>query len=106
LPDKIWRFIWRDAAKIEPLFIWFQFRQPAIRRAIGQLATGTSGSMKNISQEKVLGICVGLPPLPKQKRFADAVSRWMQSREKMYCSMKMLDENFASLQHRAFRGEL
>jgi len=106
LPDKIWRFIWRDAAKIEPLFVWFLFRQPSIRRAIAQLATGTSGSMKNISQEKVLGIRVGLPSLAKQKRFAGAVSLWMQSREKMCCSMTMSDENFASLQHRAFRGEL
>jgi len=106
LPDKIWRFIWRDAAKVEPLFVWFLFRQPSIRRAIAQLATGTSGSMKNISQGKVLGIRLGLPPLAKQKRFAGAVSVWMQSREKMYRSKTMLDDNFASLQHRAFRGEL
>ena len=106
LPDKIWRFIWRDVAKIEPLFVWFLFRQPSIRRAIGQLATGTSGSMKNISQEKVMKIRVGLPSLVKQKRFAGAVSLWMQSREKMCRSKAMLDENFSSLQHRAFRGEL
>jgi type I restriction enzyme S subunit len=106
LPDKIWRFIWRDTAKIEPLFVWFLFRQPSIRRAIAQLATGTSGSMKNISQEKVLGIRVGLPPIAKQRRFASAVSLWMRSRANMCSSMKMLGENFASLQHRAFRGEL
>jgi type I restriction enzyme S subunit len=106
LPDKIWRFIWRDVTKIEPLFVWFLFRQPSIRRAIGQLATGTSGSMKNISQEKVMRIRVGLPSLEKQKRFAGAVSLWMQSREKMCRSKMMLDENFSSLQHRAFRGVL
>jgi type I restriction enzyme S subunit len=106
LPDKIWRFIWRDAKKIEPLFVWFLFRQPAVRRAIAQLATGTSGSMKNISQGKVLGIRLGVPPLAEQKRFADVVSAWMGSRERMRDSAKMLDQSFSSLQYRAFRSEL
>ena len=56
LPDKLWRFVWRQPVMVEPLFVWALFQTPAIRREIGRRATGTSGSMKNISQEKVFGI--------------------------------------------------
>jgi type I restriction enzyme, S subunit len=62
--------------------------------------------MKNISQEKLLGIETILPPLEQQREFvrrARAVEglRVAQSR-----SLTELDALFASLQHRAFRGEL
>src|SRR5208337_4518297 len=39
-------------------------------------ATGTSGSMKNISQDAFLGIRVLRPPLEEQKAIADVLSVW------------------------------
>ncbi|MEH2373668.1 element excision factor XisH family protein [Nostoc sp.] len=57
----------------EPLFVWALFQTPAIRYEISRRATGTSGSMKNISQEKVFGITTIIPPLPIQKEFAHRV---------------------------------
>ena len=62
LPDKLWRFVWKDSSIIEPIFVWALFQTAALRREIGRRATGTSGSMKNISQEKVFGIRTILPP--------------------------------------------
>jgi type I restriction enzyme S subunit len=62
--------------------------------------------MKNISKEKLFGIPTILPPIELQRTFADriiAIER-MQDRQKE--SLSELDQLFASLQHRAFRGEL
>jgi len=69
LPDKLWRFVWRDPAAVEPLFVRTLFHTPAVRREIARRATGTSGSMKNISQEKLFGIRTILPPLSLQSEF-------------------------------------
>jgi type I restriction enzyme S subunit len=106
LPDKLWRFVWRQPAKVEPLFIWALFQTPPLRREIGRRATGTSGSMKNISQEKVFGISTILPPLPLQREFARRISAVEKLKTAQRAALAELDALFASLQHRAFRGEL
>ena len=106
LPDKLWRFVWRDPTAIEPLFIWALFQTGALRREIGRRATGTSGSMKNISQEKLFGIRTIFPPIELQREFVHRISvvetlKTMQGR-----SLAKLDALFVTLQYRAFRGEL
>jgi type I restriction enzyme, S subunit len=106
LPDKLWRFVWRQPAVAVPLFVWALFQTPTVRYEIGRRATGTSGSMKNISQEKVFGIHTILPPLVLQKEFARRITAVEQLRSSHRASLVQLDELFASLQHRAFRGEL
>ncbi len=106
LPDKLWRFVWRDPAAIEPIFIWALFQTPNLRREIGRRATGTSGSMKNISQEKVFGIQTILPPVDLQHQFARRVAAVEKLKAAQRASLAELDALFASLQHRAFRGEL
>jgi len=106
LPDKIWRFVWRKPVIVEPLFVWTLFQTIALRREIGRRATGTSGSMKNISQEKVFGISTILPPLALQREFARRVSTVDKLKAAHRTSLAEMDTLFASLQHRAFRGEL
>jgi type I restriction enzyme S subunit len=106
LPDKLWRFVWRDPAAIEPLFVWALFQTAALRREIGRRATGTSGSMKNISQEKLFGIHTILPPISLQREFARRVTAVEALKTAQRASLAELDAIFATLQHRAFRGEL
>lgn len=106
LPDKLWRFVWRDPSAVEPLFVWALFQTPTLRREIGRRATGTSGSMKNISQEKVFGIRTILPPTALQRQFAHRVQAVERLKQAHRASLAELDALFASLQHRAFRGEL
>lgn len=106
LPDKLWRFVWRDPSSIEPLFIWALFQTPHLRREIGRRATGTSGSMKNISQEKVFGIRTILPDVSSQREFARRIRLVEKVKATQHASLADLDAFFASLQHRAFRGEL
>ena len=106
LSDKLWRFVWHETPRAEPLFVNYLFRQPRFRAEIGRRASGTSGSMKNISQNKVLSISVGFPPLELQRTFAKRVTIIDQLKTAHRTALAELDALFASLQHRAFRGEL
>jgi type I restriction enzyme, S subunit len=49
-------------------FVFWQFQQPSARRHIEVHATGTSGSMKNISQPSIRSLRIPLPPLPQQRK--------------------------------------
>jgi len=106
LPDKIWKFIWKECAVVEPIFIYHLSQNPKFRRVIENLATGTSGSMKNITKSKLLSIPIPLPPLSLQRRFAAIVEGVERQKARMRAHGAELDALFASLQSRAFNGEL
>lgn len=106
LPDKLWRFVWRKNSPVEPHFMLSLFSSPAFRDEIGKRATGTSGSMKNISQGKVLTIGFGCPPLSMQEEFARRIKAVGDSLVPVGAGAERSEALFASLQHRAFRGEL
>lgn len=106
LPDKLWRFVWKDKDSVAPLFVWHLFRQASVRREISGRGTGSSGSMKNISQGKVLDIKLALPPVRQQREFADKLRVIDRGRSIMTAELASLDRMSKSLQHRAFRGEL
>lgn len=104
LPDKIWRFQWHNAS--EAIFTHFLFQSRAMRREISSRASGTSGSMKNIGKEKVLTIRLGIPRYEERQRF-EAIMRDVQTLlGPVNEAVRQADSLFASLQHRAFRGEL
>ncbi len=106
LPDKIWRFEWRDRERVSPEYVWQLFRSPALRRAVSRRATGTSGSMKNISAEKLLSIPVIQPPATEQVRFAERFRCIASLENRSSGELDYLNTLFASLQSRAFAGEL
>lgn len=59
-----------------------------------------------INQSMILDHSLCLPPLALQQEFARRVAAVEQLRSAHRASLRQLDELFASLQHRAFRGEL
>jgi type I restriction enzyme S subunit len=69
-------------------------------------ASGTSGSMKNISKPKVLGIEIALPSREKQDEFADCYLVIQQSMSTAIVQAAMLEDQFSSLRSRAFSGQL
>ena len=79
---------------------------PTVRYEIGRRATGTSGSMKNISQQKLFGIRTILPPLSIQRDFAVRVAAVETLRVELQASHRELAALNISLSQRAFRGEL
>lgn len=106
LPDKLWRFIWRMPREVEPLFMWHLLQDRRVRREIGDLATGSSGSMKNISQKKFMQLEVPIPPLERQEKFVTRLHAVRSIASSQMEEELALDALFASLQQRAFRGEL
>ncbi len=105
LPDKIWRFI-LDPEKAEPTFLHYLFSTRKFRDEVSRRATGSSGSMKNISKAKVLSIEVGQPPIEMQRDFTRKVRICRDLRAKVSGHLAELEVIFASLQSRAFAGEL
>lgn len=106
LPDKIWRFRWRTDCQPNPIFVNALFGSPSFRHQISRRATGTSGSMKNISKEKVLSMEIGQPPRPLQDEFVERIDRVNLLRKAASDARGFGDSLFASLQSRAFSGQL
>jgi type I restriction enzyme S subunit len=62
--------------------------------------------MANINAQELRSITIPKPPLDLQNKFARTVSRLLENREMQLRSQAKLDALFASLQHRAFQGDL
>ena len=73
LPDKIWRFVWQENSPVAPRFVHGLLQNDAMRGAIGRMASGTGGSMKNISQAKLKTLPVIVPPLEIQLEYERVV---------------------------------
>lgn len=105
LPDKLWRIDCdKDVALSE--YIKFLFSHPRFRELISRNATGTSGSMLNISKQKLLGMTIPVPPLQKQKEFAQLFWKMDTVLGKLRQEHDESNNLFSSLQQRAFRGDL
>lgn len=71
------------------------------------LRIGESGATRQaITKAQVLSLLVPFPPLELQQRFAEIVSSVEEQKAKMIKHLGQLDDLFASLQQRAFRGDL
>lgn len=69
LPDKLWQT--RPTNKAHSTrWLAFYLQSPAVRQEVQKAATGTSGSMKNISKASLLSIFMPLVPLEEQRHIA------------------------------------
>ena len=69
LPDKLWRFVW--AEPVEPSYMHALFQSPYVRRELGKLSSGTSASMRNISQGRLFNLRLPVAPHGNQKDFSE-----------------------------------
>ncbi|WP_308164491.1 restriction endonuclease subunit S [Agromyces sp. ISL-38] len=104
LPDKLWRAT--PHVHVSPTFLVATLQARRVRSEISARATGTGGSMKNISKPRLLSTPIHLPQLAIQQRFAEQVLATQRAREVAIAHLESFDVLFGSLQHRAFRGEL
>ena len=104
LPDKIWKFVWKEQARISPLFVFALTRHAEFRQRLGALASGTSGSMKNIAKPKLMSLEFPCPPFELQTRFAGIVEAIELQKAQFKAHLAELDAIFASIQSRAFYG--
>ncbi len=94
-----------NQAKCLPLFLHAYFLQhPIAQKYLSQTAKGAIMSGLNMGIIKQMPF--PLAPLPLQREFARRVSAVEKLKAAQRAALAELDALFASLQHRAFRGEL
>jgi len=72
LPDRLWSAKPQSGTSMR--FIAYTLGSEKGRSALSELATGTSGSMKNITKFDVLGMQILSPDFPEQQKIADCLS--------------------------------
>ena len=94
-----------DRLKASPIYVENYINSPGGRRSLTGTSRTTSG-LNTISVSKVRGSEIQLPPLDLQHRFAAIVESVEHQKAIQRAHLAELDTLFASLQSRAFRGEL
>lgn len=74
LPDKLWMLDVKDREAVSIRWLSYVLASVSTRKAITDVATGTSGSMKNISKPNLLSIRIPLPQFDEQQRIASILS--------------------------------
>ncbi|MEF1168998.1 restriction endonuclease subunit S [Vibrio campbellii] len=106
LPDKLWRFVWKDEKSLSPVFIWQQLCETGVRKEISKLSSGSGGSMKNISKGKLNTLQIIFPPLELQQKFERIYLKLRVELSNNQQQIKFADQAFNSLMQKAFKGEL
>ena len=99
-PDRLWKVIPKNQAN--PIFIWQLLWDPEIRRQIKEKSGGTSGTMHNISKQKLLEIkCIDVP-VNEQNNFSDFVVKVNKSKVAVQKSLEKTQLLFDSLMQEYF----
>ena len=101
LPDTIFRLNYKKKL-VNGIYLWKLFVQEGFRRVIQNLATGSAGSMPNISKEKLRKLLIPVPPLQLQNKFASIVAQVEQTKQKMRTSLDEMNNHFNALMQRYF----
>jgi type I restriction enzyme, S subunit len=75
LPDRLWIARFEASGVMSGKYAWYLISSDALVKLTGALATGTSGSMKNLSQESFLNISVAIPNVVEQIAIAEYLDR-------------------------------
>lgn len=74
LPDRLWQLSVKDTKKTLVRWLSFVLASDNMRARISGIATGTSGSMKNISKAKLLSLLVAVPKRDEQGEISEILS--------------------------------
>jgi type I restriction enzyme, S subunit len=105
LPDKLWR-IDLDLNKCNKYYLKFLISYEAFRNTLTKTATGTSGSMLNISMDKLRTLEIPLPPIRLQNHFAQIAQEIEEQKIIAKQQLQQSEALFQSLLQKAFRREL
>ena len=88
LPDLIFRLLPRDCVRTEYLHQLINHTQ--YRPVISGLASGSAGSMPNISKQRLLSLSIPLPPVEKQKALEPLVEQSDKSKYLLQRGLRQL----------------
>ncbi len=103
IPDTIFRLRYIREI-VNPVFLAFLINNKKVLKGIQSYASGTSGSMPNISKSKLLDFSLVVPPLHLQEAFAKKIE--LINQLKAQINAEKSEELFQSLLQKAFKGEL
>jgi type I restriction enzyme S subunit len=89
---------------LDGLYLLNYLRAPEAQRWISSQIKGAT--FREITWARLRELPVALPPLKLQREFADRIAAVRNLKSMHRASLSEMDALFASLQHRAFRGEL
>ncbi len=99
-PDSVVGFSSDDPATIEYVRVWLSFLQKNLEKMAPESA------QKNINLEILRNLDIPFPQIDLQHEFARRIIAVEKLKSAHRASLAELDALFASLQYRAFRGEL
>lgn len=109
LSDKSLRII-PASDEVSPKWLLYVLRAPTVRHFFESVATGTSDSMRNLSQEKIRAAPIALPPLSEQHRIIAEVERRLsvvaEVEATVEANLKRAERLRQSILKRAFEGRL
>ena len=108
LSDKSLRLVPHEG--IDKAWLNLALSSPASRSQLAERATGTSESMRNLSQPKILGTQVALPPLAEQRQIVRRATTALETADRLRASISAAEMALGgaarSAGAKAFRGEL
>lgn len=99
LSDKTLRLV-IDEGKASKEYLLYALRAPLARKHIEHFATGTSDSMRNISQDVIASIPIVLPSLPQQHRIVEKLKKQLMEIDVIENSAKAVLEDINRLPSR------
>ncbi len=75
LPDRLWQTDFRRRKRVLAKWLSYLLISSDFRFLFAIYATGTSPSMKNLGQDKFLGLSLPIPPMSEQERIAEYLDR-------------------------------
>lgn len=104
IPDLIFRLCLTK--EVDSVYLWQALSQRSMRLQLSKLASGTSGSMPNISKARLQTLLVPLPPLKNQIKYREFVQQFWKQQKQQKINFQFTDNLFNSLLQKSFRGEL
>jgi type I restriction enzyme S subunit len=108
LSDKSLRLVPLEG--IDKAWLNLSLRSPFARSQFAERATGTSESMRNLSQPKILATTLALPPPNEQREIVRRVTLALAAVDRLTARVEQvsdrLDRISRATQAKAFRGEL
>lgn len=103
LPDKLWR-VETDENILNKVYLHYALQNKNVRETFLSIATGSSGSMLNISMEKFRNIQLPIPPIELQNDFVHLYNHCYSIINKLNKSKSELEHLQKSLSQSAFAG--
>ena len=104
LPDRLWVAKQKEAT-VNMRWLGFWFSSVRTRNKLSGLATGTSGSMKNISKDAVLGLDILIPKKMEQNRIAQTIAKSENNIVKMQLALASLRKEKKALMQQLLTGK-